>query len=46
MLAAVAPADVERFIAHLAAEGEQAAVIGELVERQGEAVTFDGSLKL
>jgi phosphoribosylformylglycinamidine cyclo-ligase len=46
MLAAVAPGDVERFIADLSAEGENAVVIGELVERQGEPVTFDGSLKL
>jgi phosphoribosylformylglycinamidine cyclo-ligase len=46
MLAAVAPEDVEIFITDLAAEGEQATVIGELVERQGAPVSFDGSLKL
>jgi phosphoribosylformylglycinamidine cyclo-ligase len=46
MLAAVAPGDVERFITDLAAEGEQATVIGELVERRDEPVSFDGSLKL
>jgi len=46
MLCAVAKQDAERLVAHLAAAGETAAVVGELRERTGEAVTFSGSLAL
>src|SRR5690606_38083621 len=40
MIAVLAPAEAEALVAHLAASGEQAAVVGELVPRTGEAVLF------
>ncbi len=46
MLCAVAREDAERLVAHLAAAGETAAVVGELRQRTGDAVTFSGSLAL
>jgi phosphoribosylformylglycinamidine cyclo-ligase len=46
MLAAVAEGDAERLVAHLTAAGESAAIVGSLIERTGEPVTFRGSLAL
>ncbi|MFD2649697.1 phosphoribosylformylglycinamidine cyclo-ligase [Devosia albogilva] len=46
MLAAVAADDAERLVAHLTAAGETATIVGRLTERSGDAVTFQGSLKL
>ena len=46
MLAVVASDDAQPLIAHLHASGEQAALIGRLVARSGDAVTFDGKLAL
>ncbi|KKB12794.1 phosphoribosylformylglycinamidine cyclo-ligase [Devosia geojensis] len=46
MLAAVAADDANRLVEHLAAAGETAAVVGSLVERVGEPVTFRGKLAL
>jgi phosphoribosylformylglycinamidine cyclo-ligase len=46
MLAAVAAEDAERLVEHLVAAGETAAVIGSLIERTGEPVTFRGTLAL
>ncbi|WP_375450887.1 phosphoribosylformylglycinamidine cyclo-ligase [uncultured Devosia sp.] len=46
MLAAVAPEDADRLVAHLNAAGETAAIVGELTERTDEPVTFRGKLAL
>ncbi len=46
MLCAVAAEDADRLVAHLQAEGETAAVVGSLIRRTGEPVTFDGKLAL
>ncbi|MFY8032418.1 MAG: phosphoribosylformylglycinamidine cyclo-ligase [Devosia sp.] len=46
MLCAVASEEADRLVAHLVAEGETAAVVGSLIRRTGEAVTFDGKLAL
>jgi len=46
MLVAVEAADAERLLAHLAAEGETAAIVGSLVARKDESVTFTGRLSL
>ena len=46
MLAAVAADDAETLVAHLNEAGETATIVGRLTERSGDAVTFQGSLKL
>ena len=46
MLVAVAPDDAERLVEHLNAAGEIAAVVGTVTARNGEAVTFAGTLAL
>ncbi|HEY8594333.1 MAG TPA: phosphoribosylformylglycinamidine cyclo-ligase [Devosiaceae bacterium] len=46
MLAAVAPSDAEAFVANLSENGETAAIVGSLVKREGDAVTFEGALAL
>jgi phosphoribosylformylglycinamidine cyclo-ligase len=46
MLCAVAAEDADKLVAHLTAGGETAAIVGALVPRSGEAVTFDGHLSL
>ncbi|UJQ95203.1 phosphoribosylformylglycinamidine cyclo-ligase [Mariluticola halotolerans] len=46
MLVAVAPDDADALIAHLANSGEQAARVGVLAARDGDAVTFEGALAL
>ncbi len=46
MIAVVAPGDADAAVANLSAAGETAAVIGALVERGDEAVTFEGALGL
>jgi phosphoribosylformylglycinamidine cyclo-ligase len=46
MIVAAARADAERLVELLGAEGERAAIIGELRPREGEAVTFEGKLSL
>jgi phosphoribosylformylglycinamidine cyclo-ligase len=46
MLAVVAAEDAERLIASLAATGERAVLIGALVDRADEPVTFEGRLAL
>jgi phosphoribosylformylglycinamidine cyclo-ligase len=46
MLAVVAPGEAEGLVAELAAAGEQAAVVGALAVRSGDAVTFGGRLAL
>jgi phosphoribosylformylglycinamidine cyclo-ligase len=46
MLCAVASEDADKLVAHLIAEGETAAVVGTLIRRTGEPVTFDGKLAL
>jgi phosphoribosylformylglycinamidine cyclo-ligase len=46
MLVAVAEQDVDRLLAHMAAEGEGAAVVGRLRERTADPVTFQGALSL
>jgi phosphoribosylformylglycinamidine cyclo-ligase len=46
MLAVVAPGEAEALVAELAAAGEQAAVVGALAVRSGDAVTFGGRLAL
>jgi phosphoribosylformylglycinamidine cyclo-ligase len=46
MICAIAPDEAERLVGHLSAQGEKAAVIGSIVSRTGEAVTFDGKLGL
>jgi phosphoribosylformylglycinamidine cyclo-ligase len=46
MLVAVSAADAEKLVAHLAGHGETAAIVGDLVERTGDAVEFTGALSL
>jgi phosphoribosylformylglycinamidine cyclo-ligase len=46
MLLAVTPDDAQRLTDHLAGEGESAAIVGRLVPRTGDAVTFQGALAL
>lgn len=46
MLCAVSSEDADRLVEHLRAEGETAAVVGTLIRRTGEPVTFDGKLAL
>jgi len=46
MLAVVPEAEADALVAHLTEAGETAARIGSLVERTGDAVTFDGKLAL
>jgi len=46
MLAAVAPEDADALVEHLRAAGETAARVGNLVERTGDPVVFQGSLAL
>ena len=46
MLVAVAPEDADKLVDSLAASGETAAVVGRLVPRGGEPVTFTGKLAL
>jgi len=46
MLCAVSSEDADKLVEHLRAEGETAAVVGSLIRRTGEPVTFDGKLAL
>lgn len=46
MLVAVAPEDAGTLVESLSDAGETAAVVGELIERTGEPVTFRGKLAL
>jgi len=46
MLVAVSPADAEKLVESLVANGETAAIVGQLTARQGEPVTFRGALSL
>jgi hypothetical protein len=46
MLAVVAAEDAERLIASLSENGELATMVGALVDRADEAVTFEGTLRL
>ncbi|RDE09826.1 phosphoribosylformylglycinamidine cyclo-ligase [Pelagibacterium lacus] len=46
MLVAVAAEDAETLVARLQDHGETASIVGELVDRQGDAVEFSGSLAL
>ncbi|HTJ59058.1 MAG TPA: phosphoribosylformylglycinamidine cyclo-ligase [Devosiaceae bacterium] len=46
MILAVASADAQKLVDLLAAEGETAAIVGELRPRTGEPVTFEGKLAL
>ena len=46
MLVAVTAADADALVIHLEREGETASIVGELVERSGDAVEFTGSLSL
>ena len=46
MLVAVAAQDVERLLGLLEHEGETASVVGTLVARTAEPVTFSGALAL
>ena len=46
MLVAVNPADAARLVDHLNAAGETASIVGQLVERTGEPVIFEGKLAL
>jgi phosphoribosylformylglycinamidine cyclo-ligase len=46
MLVAVNPADAARLVDHLNAAGETASIVGQLVERAGEPVIFEGKLAL
>ncbi len=46
MICVIAPAEAERLVAHLEAQGEKAAVVGTITARTGEPVTFDGKLAL
>ena len=46
MLCAVAAEDADKLVEHLNAEGETAAVVGSLIRRTREPVTFDGSLAI
>jgi phosphoribosylformylglycinamidine cyclo-ligase len=46
MLCAVAAGDADALIAHLTEAGETATIVGSLVRRTGEPVTFSGALAL
>lgn len=46
MLCAVAAEDAERLVLHLTEAGENASIVGHLVPRSGEPVTFEGRLDL
>lgn len=46
MLCAVAAEDAERLVGHLVEAGETATIVGRLVPRSGEPVTFEGRLDL
>ena len=46
MLVAVGAEDAEALVAKLESHGETASIVGELVERSGDAVEFTGSLSL
>ena len=46
MLAVVGSAEAETLVAHLTANGENAAIVCTLVDRTGEPVTLDGTLAL
>jgi phosphoribosylformylglycinamidine cyclo-ligase len=46
MLCAVAAEDADKLLAHLTEAGETASIVGTLIRRTGEAVTFDGKLSL
>lgn len=46
MLCAVAAEDAERLVLHLTEAGETASIVGHLVPRSGEPVTFEGRLDL
>ena len=46
MLAVVAADEAQQLVEHLQANGEQATLVGRLVPREGEAVTFEGGLRL
>ena len=46
MLAAIEKDKAAALVEHLNAAGEQAAIVGELRQRDGEPVTFSGTLKL
>ncbi len=46
MLVAVAADDAERLVEALKSEGETASIVGELVDRTGDAVEFTGALAL
>jgi phosphoribosylformylglycinamidine cyclo-ligase len=46
MICVVAPGETERLVAHLTEQGETAAVIGNLTDRTGDPVTFEGKLAL
>ena len=46
MLAVVAADDAQPLIEHLHAAGERASLVGRIVPREGEPVTFEGGLRL
>ena len=46
MLVAVAAEDAEQLVSHLAEAGETAVIVGQLTERAGEPVLFEGTLAL
>ena len=46
MVCAIGQAEAGRLVEHLNAQGEKATIIGKLIERTGEPVTFDGKLAL
>jgi phosphoribosylformylglycinamidine cyclo-ligase len=46
MLVAIAASDAEALVEQLNASGEKAAIVGELRERSGDPVTFEGALTL
>jgi phosphoribosylformylglycinamidine cyclo-ligase len=46
MICAIAPEEAEALVAHLNEQGEKAAIIGRITERDGEPVTFEGKLAL
>jgi phosphoribosylformylglycinamidine cyclo-ligase len=46
MLCAVAAEDAERLVLHLTEAGETASIVGHLVPRTGEPVSFEGRLEL
>jgi len=46
MICVIAPDEADRLVGHLTEQGETAAVVGQIAERTGEPVTFDGKLAL